>query len=221
MHSYKKRYYRLHIVVGKITLNNYPEFFSPEDKLALQLKELYKEWERRTSLALIPFYMERLKFMEDERYKRNREGTFIPGEDTDFLLKNIAETERKLQNEKLEVQGMAERLYQKWKEIKTLRKEKGYAATNLKLMVHKSEDGEFFYNLMHEEPSSKTFTGAALPSTEISRRNDVIKIRAFIRLIINGHYVTRSKKAFLKWPNLELEIAEQFEVYLFTMPSSI
>jgi hypothetical protein len=49
--------------------------------------------------------------MEDERYKRNRDGTFIPGEDTDFLLKNIAETERKLQNEKLEVQGMAERLY--------------------------------------------------------------------------------------------------------------
>lgn len=111
MHSYKKRYYRLHIVVGKIILNNYSEFFSAEDKLALQLKELYKEWERRTSLALIPFYMERLKFMEDERYKRNREGTFIPGEDTDFLLKNIAETERKLSNEKLEVQGMAERLY--------------------------------------------------------------------------------------------------------------
>jgi hypothetical protein len=74
---------------------------------------------------------------------------------------------------------------------------------------------------MHEEPSAKMFTGTALPSSEISRRNDVVKIRAFIRLIINGHYVTRSKKAFLRWPNLELEIAEQFEVYLFTMPSSI
>jgi hypothetical protein len=221
MHSYKKRYYRLHIVVGKIILNSYPQFFSEEDKLALTLKDLYKEWERRTSLALIPFYIERLKFMEDERYKRNREGTFIPGEDTEFLLKNISETDRKLQQEKLEVQGMAEKLYQKWLEIKELRKKNQYASTNLRLKVHKSDDGEFFFNLMHEEPSSKMFNGTALPSSEISRRNDVIKIRAFIRLIINGHYVTRSKKAFLRWPNLELEIAEQFEVYLFTMPSSI
>jgi methylase of polypeptide subunit release factors len=97
MHSYKKRYYRLHIVVGKITLNSYPQFFSEEDKLALELKELFKEWERRTSLALIPFYMERLKFMEDERYKRARDGSLVPGEDTEFLLKNISETERKLQ----------------------------------------------------------------------------------------------------------------------------
>jgi hypothetical protein len=116
---------------------------------------------------------------------------------------------------------MAEKLYQKWIEIKDLRKKNQYASTNLKLKVHKSDDGEFFFNLMHEEPSSKMFNGTALPSSEISRRNDVIKIRAFIRLIINGHYVTRSKKAFLRWPNLELEIAEQFEVYLFTMPSSI
>ena len=49
--------------------------------------------------------------MEDERYKRNRTGELVPGEDTEFLLKNIKETENKLQNEKLEVQGMAERLY--------------------------------------------------------------------------------------------------------------
>lgn len=88
----------------------------------MELKDLYKEWERRTSLALIPFYMERLKFMEDERYKRSRDGTFVPGEDAEFLLKNISETERKLQQEKLEVQNMAEKLYQKWKEIKELRK---------------------------------------------------------------------------------------------------
>ncbi len=40
--------------------------------------------------------MERLKFMEDERYKRNREGLLVPGEDTEFLLKNIKETENKL-----------------------------------------------------------------------------------------------------------------------------
>ena len=74
--------------------------------------------------------------------------------------------------------------------------------------MHKAVDGEFFFNLMHEEPSAKLFNGGALPSTEVSRRNNIVRIRAFIRLIINGHYVTRSKKAFLRWPNLELEVAE-------------
>ena len=85
---------------------------------------------------------------------------------------------------------MAEKLYQKWKEIKELRKKNMYAASNLKLKVHKSDDGEFFFNLIHEEPSSKLYSGGALPSSEITRRNDIVKIRAFIRLIINGHYVT-------------------------------
>lgn len=69
------------------------------------MKETFKEWERRTSLALIPFYMERLKFMEDEMYKRHREGgnPMISQEDNDFLRKNIEETKRKLEQEKREV----------------------------------------------------------------------------------------------------------------------
>lgn len=66
LHSFKKRYYRLDIVVGKISLINYPQFFNSEDKLAIDLRELYKEYERRTSLAMIPFYMDRLQFMHKE-----------------------------------------------------------------------------------------------------------------------------------------------------------
>ena len=70
MHSYKKRYYRLDLIVGKIYLHSYPDFFALEDRLAIELKEFYKEWERRSSLALIPFYLERVAFMETERQKR-------------------------------------------------------------------------------------------------------------------------------------------------------
>jgi hypothetical protein len=60
-----------------------------------------------------------------------------------------------------------------------------------------------------------------LPSSEVSRRNNMQRVRAYVRVIINGHYVTRSRKVFLRWPNLELDILEQFEIYVFTMPSSI
>ena len=38
---------------------------------------------------------------------------------------------------------------------------------------------------MYEEPSSKKFNATPLPSSEVSRRHDAIKIRAYARLIIN------------------------------------
>ena len=64
-------------------------------------------------------------------------------------------------------------------------------------------------------------TGAALPHSEISRRNSAVRVRAYVRLIINGRYVARSRKQFMRWPNLEIDISEQFQVCVFTMPSTI
>lgn len=84
MHSFKKRYYRLDIVVGKISLLKYPFFFSSEDKLAIELKELYKEYERRTSLAMIPFYMSRLQFIEEQQYLKQK-NPHTPKEELEFL----------------------------------------------------------------------------------------------------------------------------------------
>jgi hypothetical protein len=220
MHSYKKRYYRLDLIVGKVYLHSYPDFYCLEDHLAIELKEFYKEWERRSSLALIPFYLERIKFMEDEKYKRANYGL---NDDLQFLQDNIEDTRRKLDKEKGELQLLAQNVYRKWKEIKELRKTNGFASTNFKMNVHKGgpNNEELYFNIVHEEASSKQFNGSALPSAEVSRRNNMQRVRAYVRVIINGHYVTRSRKVFLRWPTLELDIMEQFEIYVFTMPSSI
>ncbi len=114
---------------------------------------------------------------------------------------------------------MARKLYGKWKEIKEVRKTNGFSGTNVKLKVHKSQpsgdnaisnEGEFYFNLMHEEPSGKKFNGTALPNSEVNRRNNAMRVRAYVRLVINGKYVSRTRKAFLKWPNFEIEIGEMF-----------
>lgn len=63
LHSFKKRYYRLDVNAGKLALAHYPILFSEEDKFAVQLKEEYKEYERRTSLSMIPFYLTRIDFI--------------------------------------------------------------------------------------------------------------------------------------------------------------
>ena len=39
MHSFKKQYYRLDIIVGKVNIFNYRTLFEEEDKLALKLKQ--------------------------------------------------------------------------------------------------------------------------------------------------------------------------------------
>lgn len=75
-------------------------------------------------------------------------------------------------------------------------------------MFKDNNSNEFNFNLIHEEPSGKKRDGHALPRNEVIRRNTANKIRAYVRLIINGKYVSRTRKAFLRWPNFEIEIME-------------
>lgn len=126
------------------------------------------------------------------------------------------------------MQEMALKVYGKWKQIKEIRKTQGFSSTNVRMKVHKQpsiggehDNGEFYFNMMHEESSGKKYDGTNLPGSEVSRRSHIQSVRAYVRLIINGKYVSRTKKAYLKWPNFEIEIGEQFQVCLFTMPSSI
>jgi len=46
-------------------------------------------------------------------------------------------------------------VYKKWKEIKELRKTNGFASTNFKMNVHKGANDELYFNIVHEEASSK------------------------------------------------------------------
>lgn len=93
MHSYKKRYYRLDIIVGKVNLFNCMKYFNEEDKLALKMREQFKEYETRVSLAMIPFYRERLDFIIQEIEERKLQK--ITKEDLQFLEKNRDDVQRK------------------------------------------------------------------------------------------------------------------------------
>lgn len=74
MNSFKKRYYRIDIIVGKLILKKYKELFSTEDQMMIDLKQMCKVYDRRVSLALIPFYMERIDFLADEISQKEVDG---------------------------------------------------------------------------------------------------------------------------------------------------
>jgi len=66
LHSFKKRYYRLDIILGNVKLFNCKSLLSEEEKLAIDLKEKFQDYETRISLGMIPFYMDRVKYMSEE-----------------------------------------------------------------------------------------------------------------------------------------------------------
>lgn len=72
MHAFKKQYYRLDIIVGKVNLLNYRHLFNEEDRLALQLREQFKLYETRVSLAMIPFFSQRLTYITRELEDKTR-----------------------------------------------------------------------------------------------------------------------------------------------------
>jgi hypothetical protein len=67
LNSFKKRYYRIDIIVGKLSVRHYAELFSEEERLVIRLKHLCKLYDRRVSLALLPFYRARLEYLSRER----------------------------------------------------------------------------------------------------------------------------------------------------------
>lgn len=66
MHSFKKQYFRLDIIVGKVNLFKFKTYMSDEDTEALKLRKLFKEYETRVSLAMIPLYEQRLQHIDME-----------------------------------------------------------------------------------------------------------------------------------------------------------
>ena len=174
---------------------------------------------------MIPFYMERLRFIQEElAHKANLAGDQrIPQEELNFLLKTKQEVERSLEKEKLEVNKMANSLYTLWKGIVEERDRKKFLSTNVELKVHQTNDditGETD-QLLDLKYDNGITPDKELPSNERSRQNRIKKLEVYAVLLINDRKVAKSNKAPCNWPNFNFQIKEIFQVHLFTQPSSI
>jgi hypothetical protein len=125
--------------------------FLKEQKLAQQLRELYKEYEVKTSLALIPFYMDRIEFIRNQiRIKKPmmNQGD-ITEKEIDFLEKQKQETIKLKLDEIKQIDELAQKLYSVWKDIKAVREENDFHISNVKLQVHNDKKGAFMtFNLL-------------------------------------------------------------------------
>jgi len=114
MNSFKRQYYRIDIIVGKILLKKMASLCSEEDTKMLQLKWLCKNYDRRVGLALIPFYLDRIDFIEEQIHNKQNQDPENSVKDIEFLKNMKKNIERDLDYERNQVRKDAEEIYNLW-----------------------------------------------------------------------------------------------------------
>ena len=228
----KTKYYRLDLHLGLVSFRDHA-LFCEEDYLANQVKYLYYQYEKRVSLCLIDHLESRLVSLGEELNEKQylfknsayaassleQERNKMIVEELELLQENISDTEIKIEQERKMLQEMAERLYGKWLDLKTVRDKQHFASTSVKIgvkqIIENGRSPEYDFYLQAENPTD------TVPSNENSRRLLIQSTRIFIRIIVNGVYVTRTTKRFLLWPSFDVFFGERFELHLFTRPVKV
>jgi hypothetical protein len=232
----KSKYYRLDLNIGKLKIHEHP-LFTEEDKLASDIEQAFYDYEKRVDLCLVDHLKERVEVLSSElqirEYELNQllqvptttqqaQGKILHDK-IQMLRKHLESAQNQLNDEKAAIQTGAESLYMKWQKLKDLRSAQRYSSTTTKLAVREyTEPGaetEYDFFLSSQEPAQEQ--NQPIPTAELSRRRSVQATRVFIRIYINGVYVARTKKAFLKWPQFEVYFGERFQIHLFTRPVNI
>ena len=168
--------------------------------------------------------MERLRFITEEllhKQELSRQER-VPEEELNFLVKTQQEVQRSLDKEKLDVNKMANGLYEIWKVILEERRKQNFSATNVELKVHQDRneagDPDQMLDLKYDNGVTPETT---LPSTERSRQSRIKKMQMYAVLLINDRKVSKTNKVLISWPTFNFSMKEIFQVHVFTIPSSI
>ena len=116
LNSFKKQYYQIDITIGKILLKYHEKLFCKEDHLCLELRDLLKTYDKRVCLALIPFYMAKKEYLDEEIIScRNDSGRNM--EDEEFLKKMRKNMQRCLDEEVKALTEAARKILDLWEQI--------------------------------------------------------------------------------------------------------
>ena len=212
----KTKFYNMKIQIGKIVFTKHP-LFDKEDEMVVNLKRYHTDYTYRTYLTFIPFLIQRKEMLEKELRGEKKE------KDRIFLKKSLEEATAQLEEERSAIQNMAKLLYDQWVTIKEFRESRGYHSTGVKLVVKEhtirtdeSDNIDYEFGLLHIDPER-----TKIPSNEKSRRANIEAMEVFAKIYVNEEYVTSTKPVPISFPNFEVDVGEQVQVFVLTMPNSI
>ena len=219
----KMNIFKLKIIIGKIIFNCHP-CFSEEDIIAHEVIKLHKDFYETMNNLHIPYLKEKIKSItiKLDSYNNIHEKTDL--QETEIKNMNIFLTQaaQLLREEKQIINNKANALYNKWLDLKTIRRTQGYQNTTLKLNIirfnsNNSNPNIFDYAFIITNPELENVQST--PKDEINRRNKIKNYLIFIKVYINNVFAFQTKPCELQWPSYEVEINSQFIMNLFTRPT--
>ena len=221
----KLQSFRLDLAIGKMRLFRYSPYLSIEETQANDLYLLTKIYNQRIDMAMIPYLNNSIDMLYQE-YTRLSNSYRPPEKELELISYEMSRRKTILQKETDFLQNLANSINDKWESLKRTRLNQNFASSPIKLQKRKynSDSGSSEVELMcvQEKISLyQDFQNKPLPRSEIRRRNLLQKMRVFVRIVINGRYVARTRKSFIEWPSLDINFLEKFQIFLYSRPSSI
>jgi hypothetical protein len=219
--------YKMKIYINKLQFSNHP-LFNDEDKICAEVKRLYRVFYEEMNMLRIPYLKEKLSVIlkQYQIYEKEKNPNPALLQEMKYIQMFISETKTFLEEAKEKLNAKANLLYSTWLRLKKLRDDQKFQSTNLKLSVLKFQNGEnwmdsmfdYAFILHYSDPTADT---KIIPRRELDRRSRIIKVRSYVKIYINGVYVTKSDIYNLTWPNFELVIDTLFNVNIYTRPTKI
>ena len=217
----KMKLFKLRIKIGKIIFRNLP-IFSEEDRAVSQLKFLYKDFYSTLNMLNIPYLIKKRNNIQMKLDSYNNIHQLNDAQEIEIKNMKIFlnETSKLLAQEKKIINQKANLLYNKWLDLKKIRRDQNYRGSAIKLNVIRFNDNEKDPNI-YDYAFVLTYDNEedALPRDEVNRRDKVHKNMVYIKVFINGAFAFETKPSPMTYPNYEVEIKSQFVMNLYTRPT--
>ena len=217
----KMRLFKLRIIIGKIIFRSHP-MFSDEDMAASQVINLHKDFYSTLNMLNIPYLKKKRKNIQMKLDSYNNIHQLNDAQEIEIKNMKIFldETSKLLNKEKKIINQKANLLYNKWLDLKKIRREQGFIGNPLKLNVIRFNDNENdpnIYDYAFILTNDKEVD--PLPREEINRRAKISKNMVFLKVYINDTFAFETKPAPINYPHYEVEINAQFVMNLYTRPT--
>ena len=217
----KMRLFKLRIIIGKIIFRSHP-MFSDEDMAASQVINLHKDFYSTLNMLNIPYLKKKRKNIQMKLDSYNNIHQLNDAQEIEIKNMKIFldETSKLLNKEKKIINQKANLLYNKWLDLKKIRREQGFIGNPLKLNVIRFNDNENdpnIYDYAFILTNDKEVD--PLPREEINRRAKISKNMVFLKVYINDTFAFETKPAPITYPHYEVEINAQFVMNLYTRPT--
>ena len=217
----KMRLFKLRIIIGKIIFRSHP-MFSDEDMAVSQVINLHKDFYSTLNMLNIPYLKKKRKNIQMKLDSYNNIHQLNDAQEIEIKNMKIFldETSKLLNKEKKIINQKANLLYNKWLDLKKIRREQGFIGNPLKLNVIRFNDNENdpnIYDYAFILTNDKEVD--PLPREEINRRAKISKNMVFLKVYINDTFAFETKPAPITYPHYEVEINAQFVMNLYTRPT--